>query len=59
MDDLGLRCHSTHNHIESFTPGDTMGKVIELKVKIVFGHRSVVPASGISALALAHAARSG
>jgi sugar phosphate isomerase/epimerase len=30
MDDLGLRCHSTHNHIESFTPGPTMDKAIEL-----------------------------
>ena len=30
MDDLGLRCFSTHNHIESFTPGDTMAKAIEL-----------------------------
>jgi sugar phosphate isomerase/epimerase len=30
LDDLGLRCHSTHNHIESFTPGATMDKAIEL-----------------------------
>jgi hypothetical protein len=30
MDDLGLRCYSTHNHIESFTPGETMAKAIEL-----------------------------
>jgi sugar phosphate isomerase/epimerase len=30
LDDLGLRCHSTHNHIESFTPGATMAKAIEL-----------------------------
>lgn len=30
MDDLGLRCYSTHNHIESFTPGDGMAKAIEL-----------------------------
>jgi sugar phosphate isomerase/epimerase len=30
MDDLGIRCYSTHNHIESFTPGDGMGKAIEL-----------------------------
>src|ERR1022692_4807473 len=30
MDDLGLRCYSTHNHVESFTPGDTMNKAIEL-----------------------------
>ncbi len=30
MDDLGVRCYSTHNHIESFTPGTTMAKAIEL-----------------------------
>src|SRR5277367_520773 len=30
IDDIGLRCYSTHNHIESFTPGDTMAKAIEL-----------------------------
>jgi sugar phosphate isomerase/epimerase len=30
LDDLGLRCHSTHNHIESFTPGATMDKAVEL-----------------------------
>jgi sugar phosphate isomerase/epimerase len=30
MDDLGLRCYSTHNHIQSLTPGDGMAKAIEL-----------------------------
>jgi sugar phosphate isomerase/epimerase len=30
MEDIGLRCYSTHNHIESFTPGDPMAKAIEL-----------------------------
>ncbi len=30
MDDLGLRCFSTHNHIETFTPGEGMAKAIEL-----------------------------
>ncbi len=30
MDDLGLRCYSTHNGIQSFTPGDGMAKAIEL-----------------------------
>jgi sugar phosphate isomerase/epimerase len=30
MEDFGLRCYSTHNHIESFTPGDTMAHAIEL-----------------------------
>src|SRR5262245_24485904 len=29
MDDLGLRCYSTHNHIESYTPGEKMAKAIE------------------------------
>lgn len=30
MNDLGLRCYSTHNHFDSFVPGDSMGKAIEL-----------------------------
>ena len=30
MDDIGLRCYSTHNHIAAFTPGDGMAKAIEL-----------------------------
>jgi len=30
MDDLGLRCFSTHNGIQSFTPGDGIAKAIEL-----------------------------
>ena len=30
LDDLGLRCYSTHNHIESFTPGGPMARAIEL-----------------------------
>lgn len=30
MDDLGLRCYSTHNNIDSFTPGGTLDKAIEL-----------------------------
>lgn len=34
MDDLGLRCLSTHNHIESFTPGDGLKKAIELNTAI-------------------------
>jgi len=29
MDDVGLRCYSTHNGMESFTPGDKMAKAIE------------------------------
>jgi sugar phosphate isomerase/epimerase len=43
LDDLGLRCYSTHNHIESFTPGDTMGKAIELNQ--ILGARQIVLAS--------------
>ena len=30
IDDLGLRCYSTHNTFDSFTPGDTMSRAIEL-----------------------------
>ncbi len=30
MDDLGIRCYSTHNNVQSFAPGDGMGKAIEL-----------------------------
>ena len=43
MDDLGLRCYSTHNHTESFTPGDTMGKAIELNQ--ILGARHLVLSS--------------
>jgi sugar phosphate isomerase/epimerase len=43
MDDLGLRCYSTHNHIESFTPGDGMGKAIELNQ--ILGAKIIVLAS--------------
>ena len=43
MDDLGLRCYSTHNHIESFTPGDKMAKAIELNQ--ILGSRLLVLAS--------------
>lgn len=43
MDDLGLRCYSTHNHIESFTPGETMGKAIELNQ--ILGARQIIMAS--------------
>lgn len=41
MDDLGLRCYSTHNHIESFTPGPTMDKAIELN-QIIGSHLLVL-----------------
>lgn len=43
MDDLGIRCYSTHNHIESFLPGETMAKAIELNQ--ILGSRHIVLAS--------------
>lgn len=43
MDDLGLRCFSTHNHIDSFTPGDKMAKAIELNQ--ILGSRLLVLAT--------------
>ena len=44
MDDVGLRCFSTHNHIESFLPGDDkMGKAIELNQ--ILGARHLVLSS--------------
>jgi sugar phosphate isomerase/epimerase len=43
LEDLGLRCYSTHNHIESFTPGATMGKAIELNQ--ILGARHLILAS--------------
>jgi sugar phosphate isomerase/epimerase len=43
MDDLGLRCYSTHNHIESFTPGDKMDKAIELNQ--ILGSRYLIMAT--------------
>jgi sugar phosphate isomerase/epimerase len=43
LDDLGLRCYSTHNQIESFTLGETMAKAIELNQ--ILGVRILVLAS--------------
>jgi sugar phosphate isomerase/epimerase len=43
MDDLGLRCHSTHNHVEAFAPGEGIGKAIELNQ--VIGARHLILAS--------------
>jgi sugar phosphate isomerase/epimerase len=43
MDDLGLRCYSTHNHIESFTPGDGIAKAIELNQ--IIGARHIIMSS--------------
>jgi len=44
MDDLGLRCFSTHNnHLESFIPGPAMAKTIELNQ--VLGTRYLIMSS--------------
>ena len=43
MDDLGIRCYSTHNSIESFTPGAGMAHAIELNQ--ILGSRIIVLAS--------------
>ncbi len=40
MDDLGLRCYSTHNHIESLNPGETMDHAVELNQ--ILGTRYVI-----------------
>ena len=43
LDDLGLRCLSTHNSFAALTPGDTMTKAIELNQ--ILGTRHVILAS--------------
>ena len=43
MDDLGLRCYSTHNGFESFTPADNFAHAIELNQ--ILGTRYIVLAS--------------
>ena len=43
LDDLGLRCLSTHNHLESFTPGEGMAKAIALNQ--ILGTRHLIMAS--------------
>ena len=43
MDDLGLRCYSTHNHLEFFAPGAGLAKAIELNQ--VIGARHLILAS--------------
>lgn len=43
MDDLGIRCYSTHNGFESFTPGDNFSHAIELNQ--ILGARYIVLAS--------------
>ena len=40
LDDLNLRCYSTHNHIDSFTAGPGMAKAIELNQ--ILGSRHIV-----------------
>jgi len=43
MDDLGLRCYSTHNGFESFKPGENFAHAIELNQ--ILGTRYIVLAS--------------
>ncbi len=43
MDDLGLRCYSTHNHFGAFTPGEGMARAIELNQ--ILGARHLILAS--------------
>src|SRR4051812_19174620 len=43
LDDVGLRCWSTHNALASFTPGETMARAIELNQ--ILGSRTLVLAS--------------
>jgi sugar phosphate isomerase/epimerase len=43
IDDVGLKCYSTHNGFPSLTPGDTMAKAIELNQ--ILGARHIVLAS--------------
>lgn len=43
LDDLGLRCFSTHNGFESLLPGETMSRAIELNQ--ILGARHIIIAS--------------
>ena len=43
LDDAGLKCYSTHNHLISFTPGDGMARAIELNQ--ILGARHLVLSS--------------
>jgi sugar phosphate isomerase/epimerase len=43
LDDVGVRCHSTHNQFASLTAGETMAKAIELNQ--ILGARHIVLAS--------------
>lgn len=43
LEDCGLRCYSTHNPMESLTPGESMSKAIELNQ--ILGARYIILAS--------------
>ncbi len=43
LDDLGMRCYSTHNNAASITPGETMARAIELNQ--ILGSRTLIVAS--------------
>ena len=43
LDDLGLKCHSTHNNFGAIAPGDSMAKAIELNQ--ILGARHIIVAS--------------
>ena len=51
LDDLGLRCYSTHNSSAAVTPGDTMTRAIELNQ--ILGTRHIIlasPPQGVTSL---------
>ncbi|MEO8333605.1 MAG: sugar phosphate isomerase/epimerase [bacterium] len=50
LDDLGLRCYSTHNSFAALTPGETMTKAIELNQ--ILGTRHIILASPPNATSL-------
>ena len=50
LEDLGLRCYSTHNSFAALTPGDTMTKAIELNQ--IIGARHMILASPPNAKSL-------
>lgn len=43
LDDLGLKCYSTHNSFAAMTPGDTQNKAIEINQ--ILGARHIIVAS--------------
>src|SRR4029079_14230676 len=55
LDDLGLRCYSTHNSFAALTPGDTMTKAIELNQ--IIGARHVILAAPPNAKSIEHSRR--